>query len=64
MASLDHVEGLPGLPAQGMPELLEQLEKIQIADLVLLDLRMPGIVGFGGLLKLRSSFPETPVAII
>jgi DNA-binding NarL/FixJ family response regulator len=45
-------------------ELIVQLERFGEADLVLLDLLIPGVTGFSGLLKLRSSFPETPVVII
>lgn len=33
-------------------------------DLVLLDLHMPGINGFSGLIDLRATFPQTPIAII
>jgi DNA-binding NarL/FixJ family response regulator len=33
-------------------------------DLVLLDLKMPGIQGFEGLLRIRSLFPRVPVVII
>ena len=33
-------------------------------DLVLLDLTMPGVQGFSGLLFLRASHPEAPVAIV
>jgi DNA-binding NarL/FixJ family response regulator len=47
-----------------LSELVGQLEKIGVADLVLLDLRMPGVDGFGGLLQLRANFPETPVVVI
>jgi DNA-binding NarL/FixJ family response regulator len=33
-------------------------------DLVLLDLTMPGVQGFSGLLYLRAQFPEIPVAVV
>jgi DNA-binding NarL/FixJ family response regulator len=52
------------LESASFGELVEQLAAIGIADLVLLDLRMPGVVGFDGLLRLRSTFPETPVVVI
>jgi DNA-binding NarL/FixJ family response regulator len=45
-------------------ELIAQLERIGIADLALLDLLMPGVNGFDGLLTMRARFPETPVVII
>jgi DNA-binding NarL/FixJ family response regulator len=47
-----------------LDELLGQLEAVGAADLVLLDLRFPGVQGFSGLLELRSRFPETPVVVI
>jgi DNA-binding NarL/FixJ family response regulator len=52
------------LESASLHELVGQLEKIGVADLVLLDLRMPGVDGFGGLLRLRTNFPETPVVVI
>jgi DNA-binding NarL/FixJ family response regulator len=33
-------------------------------DLVMLDLRMPGVQGFSGLVYLRSQFPSVPVVIV
>jgi len=50
--------------ASSLDELMGQLGRLGIADLVLLDLLIPGAHGFSGLLKLRSSFPETPVLVI
>lgn len=47
-----------------LDELLAQLKQLKIADLVLLDLCMPGVNGFTGLLTLRTNYPETPVAVI
>jgi DNA-binding NarL/FixJ family response regulator len=52
------------LESASLHELVGQLEQLGAADLVLLDLRMPGIDGFGGLLRLRTNFPETPVVVI
>jgi DNA-binding NarL/FixJ family response regulator len=52
------------LESADLDELLAQLEPTGIADLVLLDLLIPGAHGFSGLLKLRLNFPETPVVVI
>jgi DNA-binding NarL/FixJ family response regulator len=52
------------LESAALDELMTQLERIGIADLVLLDLLIPGANGFSGLLNLRLSFPETPVVMI
>ncbi len=40
------------------------LEAAPDTDLVLLDLNMPGVRGFSGLLFLRSERPSTPVVIV
>jgi DNA-binding NarL/FixJ family response regulator len=47
-----------------LTELIEQLTEAGDADLVLLDLKMPGTHGFEGLLTVRSNFPATPIVVI
>jgi DNA-binding NarL/FixJ family response regulator len=52
------------LETSTLDELFDLLAESGEADLVLLDLRMPGVNGFEALLTLRSRFPSTPVVII
>jgi DNA-binding NarL/FixJ family response regulator len=40
------------------------LEKDSDYDLVCLDLKMPGVQGFSGLVYLRAQFPAVPVAVV
>ncbi len=42
----------------------QELRRGEPIDLVLLDLAMPGVSGFSGLLYLRSQHPEIPVVVI
>ncbi|MGH6980535.1 MAG: response regulator [Stellaceae bacterium] len=50
--------------AQSFDTLRAQLEARPETDLVLLDLRMPGMQGLSGLLFMRAAFAAVPVAII
>jgi DNA-binding NarL/FixJ family response regulator len=50
--------------AGGFEELQPLLERESDIDLVLLDLTMPGVRGFSGLLYLRAQFPGVPVVVV
>jgi DNA-binding NarL/FixJ family response regulator len=50
--------------AGGLDDLQALLEREGEMDLVLLDLAMPGVRGFSGLLFLRAQFPGVPVVIV
>jgi DNA-binding NarL/FixJ family response regulator len=48
----------------GLDSLQETLTRSRDADLVLLDLTMPGVQGFSGLIYLRAQYPEIPIVIV
>jgi DNA-binding NarL/FixJ family response regulator len=50
--------------AGSFDELTSLLEQDSDVDLVLLDLSMPGISGFSGLIYLRAQYPAIPVVIV
>src|SRR5215470_15238950 len=50
--------------AGSFDELTALLERDSDIDLVLLDLSMPGISGFSGLIYLRAQYPAIPVVIV
>lgn len=52
------------IEASGMDDLNAALGREQDVDLILLDLTMPGVQGFSGLLSLRAQHPELPVMIV
>jgi DNA-binding NarL/FixJ family response regulator len=45
-------------------EVVELLERGGEVDLVLLDLAMPGVRGFSGLMHLRAQYPSVPVIVV
>ena len=45
-------------------EVAQLLERGGEVDLILLDLRMPGVRGFSGLLYLRAQYPSVPVIVV
>lgn len=45
-------------------EVVELLERGNDVDLVLLDLAMPGVRGFSGLMYMRAQFPSVPVIVV
>ena len=47
-----------------LDELTKELEQNSDADLVLLDLTMPGVRGFSGLMYLRAQHPSVPVIVV
>ena len=52
------------LEAGDFGALLEKLKSEDQIDLVLLDLAMPGVSGFSGLLTLRAEYSDVPVVIV
>src|SRR5438128_7430264 len=50
--------------AGSFEELTALLERDSDVDLILLDLTMPGISGFSGLIYLRAQYPAIPVVIV
>jgi DNA-binding NarL/FixJ family response regulator len=52
------------IEAGGLDELTGALEREKNVDLVLLDLTMPGVQGFSGLIYLRAQYPDVPVVVV
>src|SRR5207247_7109895 len=50
--------------AGSFDDLTALLERDSDVDLILLDLTMPGISGFSGLIYLRAQYPAIPVVIV
>ncbi len=52
------------LQAGSLENVISVLEGPEEFDLVLLDLKMPGVQGFSGLIFLRAQFPNVPVVVV
>lgn len=50
--------------AGSLDDLIAIIEGHDDIDLILLDLKMPGVQGFSGLMYLRAQFPNIPVVIV
>lgn len=50
--------------ARSIPEAIDVLNESAAFDLALLDLNMPGVKGFEGLLEIRTQFPRLPVVVV
>ena len=50
--------------AEDFYQAYKQMEESNDQDLILLDLRMPGMDGMEGFKKIREEFPDTPVALM
>jgi DNA-binding NarL/FixJ family response regulator len=52
------------IEADSISQLFEQLERPPLADLLLLDLNMPGAQGFSALAHLRGAYPQLPLVVV
>jgi DNA-binding NarL/FixJ family response regulator len=59
-----HFSGAEIFDAQTIPELEQHLQNVSDADLLLLDLDIPGAQGFNSLISVRRSYPNLGVIII
>ena len=50
--------------AGSFEEVSDFLERGSDVDLILLDLRMPGVRGFSGLMYLRAQYPSLPIVVV
>lgn len=60
----DHFAGSEVMECGNFDEVVKALQDDRNIDLVLLDLTMPAVQGFSGLIYLRSQYPEIPVAVV
>jgi DNA-binding NarL/FixJ family response regulator len=52
------------LEAESLDQVISELHSHGAIDLIMLDLRMPGMKGFNGLERVRAGWPEVPVVIL
>src|SRR5471030_2781303 len=58
---IEHAEIAEAGTFEEVPKLLDKVGEV---DLVLLDLTMPGVRGFSGLMYLRAQYPSVPVVVV
>src|SRR6266487_4496241 len=58
---IEHAEIAEAGTFEDVPKLLDKVGEV---DLVLLDLAMPGVRGFSGLMYLRAQYPSVPVVVV
>lgn len=58
------IDGAEVIELNSLDDLTSALNGGQLADIILLDLTMPGVQGLSGLLFLRAQFPQIPVVIV
>jgi DNA-binding NarL/FixJ family response regulator len=56
--------GLSIAEAGSLDEVIAAIEGTPETDIILLDLAMPGVKGFSGLMYLRAQYPDIPVVIV
>jgi DNA-binding NarL/FixJ family response regulator len=52
------------IEASGLDDVMAAMARERDLDLILLDLTMPGVQGFSGLMYLRAQHPDVPVVIV
>jgi DNA-binding NarL/FixJ family response regulator len=63
-AMADVAPGIAVAEAGSLDDAVHELEREPETDLVLLDLAMPGVRGYSGLVLLRAQFPGVPVVVV
>ncbi|MBZ0217618.1 MAG: response regulator transcription factor [Fimbriimonadaceae bacterium] len=63
-ALMDRFTGLEIEEAGSLDEIIQVIENSVDTDLILLDLDIPGVKGFSGLMYLRAQYPDIPIAIV
>lgn len=63
-AELLELAGYDAIPAYSAREAVDLLDEIESIDLVLSDIRMPGVDGFDLLRVLRHRFPSLPIILM
>jgi len=58
---IEHAEIAEAGTFEEVPKLLDMVGEV---DLVLLDLSMPGVRGFSGLMYLRAQYPSVPIVVV